>query len=86
MSNSLDLVLPLSLLVTGMGIFVFVSGLTVSFTVRNSLPLALEFWTAAGLLRLSHHSAWSAIAVAGTIVLLRKIVGFSLSHRLDVHR
>ena len=39
-----------------------------------ALRLALEFWMAAALLRLSASPSWSALAVAAAIVGIRSLV------------
>lgn len=46
--------------------------------LRRGLPLAMDFWLAAGLLRLSESVAWSSILIAATVVLLRKLLSFSI--------
>ena len=46
---------------------------------RRLLPLALDFWMASGLLRLSYRSEWTAIATAAVIILVRKLVTHTLS-------
>lgn len=47
--------------------------------LRRGFPLALDFWLAAGLLRLSAEADWPAIATAGAIVCLRRLVGTALA-------
>ncbi|WNG89656.1 hypothetical protein C6A87_011140 [Mycobacterium sp. ITM-2016-00317] len=39
-----------------------------------ALRVTLEFLTAAGLLRLSVDSSWTAIAVAATLIVLRRMI------------
>lgn len=45
---------------------------------RVGLHLALTFWTAAGLLRLSMSASWMALAVAAIVIAVRQIVGRAL--------
>jgi uncharacterized membrane protein len=54
--------------------------------LQRALPLALDFWLAAGLLRLSATSAWSAIVTAAAIVALRKLIGFTLKSMRAVQK
>ncbi|MGZ5957825.1 MAG: DUF1622 domain-containing protein [Myxococcaceae bacterium] len=42
--------------------------------LNASLRLALEFWLAAELLRLSAQPTWSALGVAAVIVAIRQLV------------
>lgn len=46
--------------------------------VGAALRMALDFWLAAGLLRLGSAPGWQPILVAATIVALRQLVGRSL--------
>jgi hypothetical protein len=71
----------LALLVTIFGILLFLFSLKMSHSISQALPLALEFWTAAGLLRLSHDSSWHSLLVAATIIAIRKMVMLSLRSR-----
>jgi hypothetical protein len=43
-----------------------------------SLPLAVDFWLAAGLLRLSGDPTWQTIASAACIIAVRQIVRLGL--------
>ena len=54
-----------------------VLGLATMLVFRAPLPairVALELFTAAGLLRLSVDSSWAAIVVAAVLVLLRHMI------------
>lgn len=42
--------------------------------LRPALPLTLDLWTAAGLLRLTADRSWSAVATAAALVLVRRVV------------
>lgn len=43
-------------------------------SLPQALPVLLELFLAAGLLRLAHDPSWRAIAGAAALVLLRKLV------------
>lgn len=42
--------------------------------ISSALAATLELWTAAGLLRLTADATWKAVAIAATLVLIRKLV------------
>ncbi|MDP9431512.1 MAG: hypothetical protein M3P91_01995 [Actinomycetota bacterium] len=44
-----------------------------------ALPVLLDLLLAAGLLRLSADASWRALAIAATIVTIRKLVGLGLA-------
>jgi len=69
-----DILNGLSLITGGMGLVCFVASLSDFKKLLHGLPLALDFWLASGLLRLSHNSEWKAIATAAVVVIVRKIV------------
>ncbi|MER7278681.1 hypothetical protein ABT369_29990 [Dactylosporangium sp. NPDC000244] len=46
--------------------------------VREALRMALDFWLAAGLLRLGATPGWEPLLVAATILAIRQLVGWSL--------
>ena len=46
----------------------------VSRRVGAGIPAMLDLWIAAGLLRLSYTSSWSAIAGAAALIAIRKVV------------
>lgn len=46
--------------------------------LRPALAALLDFLTAAGLLRLAAPSSWSAIALAATVVAVRKLLSTGL--------
>ena len=45
------------------------------------VPLMLDLWVAAGLLRLSHAASWATIGGVAALVAVRKLVMYSLSRR-----
>jgi Protein of unknown function (DUF1622) len=68
----------LALLCTAGGLVV---GLVVVIATREglvALRIALEFWTAAGLLRLSGAASWRELAAAAAIVGLRQLLNLAL--------
>jgi hypothetical protein len=77
---SQELVRFLALLCTTGGL---ISGLLVVLTVRRpllALQVAIDFWVAAGLLRLTGRPSWEAIVGAAGILGLRQLITFTLSH------
>jgi hypothetical protein len=42
-------------------------------SLRQALPVLLDLLTAAGLLRLSVGSSWSALAVTAVVIVLRRL-------------
>jgi hypothetical protein len=62
----------LYLLCAAAGVAVFVSAAFRRVLPGEALRLALDFWLAAGLLRLSWLGNWSAILTAAAIVAVRK--------------
>jgi hypothetical protein len=61
------------------GIMVGVIAVLRGFGLKEAAPMSLELFTAAGLLKLSQDSSWRAIACAGAIIAVRKMVTTSLS-------
>jgi hypothetical protein len=67
-----------SLLLAGIGILVLLIGLGMYQRLQLALPLALDFWMAAGLLKLAGFPTWTTIATVAAIVVLRKLVVLQL--------
>lgn len=67
-----------SWLVAAFGLVCAGLGLLRSCGLAVSLSMMLDLWVAAGLLRLSADSTSSAIFAAGALILVRKLVMFSL--------
>jgi hypothetical protein len=68
-----------SLAVSATGV---VAGLVTFARARRigvALAVSVELWTAAGLLRLSADGTWRAVATAGAIILVRKLVGAAVT-------
>ena len=47
--------------------------------VLAGVPLMLDFWIAAGLLRLTQNTSWTKIAAAATLIAIRKLVSLGLA-------
>lgn len=47
--------------------------------LSTAVPVMLDLWVAAGLLRLSESGTWSAIAGAAALIVIRKVVVSALS-------
>ena len=70
-----------ALMATAIGTAALVAGaLTLLVTRRPALALSvlLDLLLAAGLLRLAGDPGWRSIAVAASIVALRRVIGFGL--------
>lgn len=81
---STELVRFLALLCSAAGL---ISGAIVLVTVRRpllALSVAVDFWVAAGLLRLSGRLSWEVIAGAAGIMLLRQLINFGLRVRVRI--
>jgi uncharacterized membrane protein len=77
--NSLADLLALSL--TAAGVFVFIFGIMFIKKVNDIIPLSLDFWLAAGLLRLSGSPDWRTLASAASIIIVRKLVTVAFNRR-----
>ncbi|MBW8487268.1 DUF1622 domain-containing protein [Actinomadura parmotrematis] len=47
-------------------------------SLRAGLPVALDFWLAAGLLRLGADPGWTSLLATAAIVAVRRLVTWSL--------
>jgi hypothetical protein len=72
----------LALVCTAAGVFIFATPSLSPLRFRQLLPFALDFWTAAGLLRLSGHPSASAIAIAAIVILIRRVTTMSLKRQV----
>ncbi len=72
-----------AVLVVAMGLVSAVAVLSLGGGPASAMAVLLDFLLAAGLLRLSQAQTWTAIAVAGLTVVIRKVVaaGFLLRAR-----
>ena len=67
-----------SLAVAAAGIF---AGMVVALrtrSLREGIRVALDLWTAAGLLKLAADASWAAIAIAAIVVALRHLISANL--------
>ncbi len=67
-----------SLAVAAAGI---VAGVVVAMrtrSLREGIRVALDLWTAAGLLKLAADASWSAIAITAIVVALRHLISANL--------
>lgn len=75
----------LSFICVGSGIFVFLLGLLTPGQLLKAIPLSLDFWTAAGLLKLSGGPSSKTILTAALLILIRKLTNFSLKAKVKKH-
>lgn len=66
------------------GLMVLLSALLPAVRWGSAVPIALELWTAAGLLRLLGEPSWSRIAAAGAIVVMRRLIALSRGQPLSL--
>lgn len=67
-----------ALLCTGAGAAAAVLTVVTTGDGRTGLRLALDFWLAAGLLRLSHGGGWQPLLAAAVILAIRQLAGRAL--------
>jgi hypothetical protein len=63
------------------GLLAFFLASVVTRDPRTGLPIMLELWMAAGLLRLSDNPSWKTVGLAAVILVIRTLVVFSLRGR-----
>jgi hypothetical protein len=63
-----------ALAVVAIGVVVFASSLWQPNHAHALVALALEFWLAAGMLRLVEEPSWAGIATAAAIIGVRKVL------------
>jgi hypothetical protein len=56
------------------GVIAFALGAVATRTWLGGLPVALELFLSAGLLRLSSAEGWTTIATAALLVIVRRVV------------
>lgn len=76
MSSALE---TASWLLGGAAVVLACAALVATRELRPALALGLDFLLAAGLLRLASADTWTAIASAAVIVVVRRLVTWSLS-------
>ncbi|MCZ4076500.1 DUF1622 domain-containing protein [Rhodococcus sp. H36-A4] len=72
------LLTDLTPLIAGIGVVIASAVLVRTHRLSVALPVLLDFLLAAGLLRLTAAAPWRAIITVAVIVLLRKVVTWSL--------
>jgi hypothetical protein len=60
------------------GVLAFLSPLTYRVPFQLGLAYALDFWTAAGLLRLSEDSTWNSVLIAAFVIGVRKLATYAI--------
>jgi hypothetical protein len=65
---------PLSIALAGAGMIVLVLSPAFASRWRAGIPIALELWTGAGLLRLAGEPNWSRVATAALIICVRWLI------------
>jgi hypothetical protein len=61
------------------GLLIAIGAVLRGLPVSQAASAGLELWLAAGLLRLSYLSTWSAIALAAITVVLRRVAAQGLA-------
>jgi hypothetical protein len=64
----------MALLLLEAGVVVLAVGLTFGARWLTAIPVALELWAAASLLRPSGSPSWPRIATAAAIILIRRVI------------
>ncbi len=67
-----------ALALTAAGALAALVGSAATGRPRAALPMALELWTAAGLMKLTADRSWSAVALAAALVAVRRVLARSL--------
>lgn len=68
-----------ALLLSAAGVIVAFSTAMVCRSIRAALPMTLEMWTAAGMLKLSGEPTWSTVSLVAIFVALRRILSFGIA-------
>ncbi len=71
----------LSLALAAAGVFALIPAFPFGARWRPALPIAMELWTAAGLLRLVGERSWTRIASAAAIVAVRRLILLRVGRR-----
>ncbi len=75
----MTLLAPAALLVSALGVVAALLGAASAGDPRAGLWMMLDLWMAAGLLRLASAPTWSSIGGVAALILVRKLVVFTLS-------
>lgn len=76
MTSVLD---TLSLVAAALGLVVLMLSGVHPTAWRKVIPVAMELWTGAGLLRLSGNPNWTQIATAAAIIMVRRLALIALA-------
>ncbi|MFH9656899.1 hypothetical protein ACH4NF_01045 [Streptomyces sp. NPDC017248] len=68
-----------AVLTAGLGLVAAATAWRLAGALRQGLAVLLDFLTAAGLLRLAGTPSWDTIALAATVITLRKLLSASLT-------
>ncbi|MEI7033365.1 hypothetical protein [Streptomyces pratensis] len=68
-----------ALLVTAAGLLSALAAGAISRRADQTLPVLLDFLTAAGLLRLAADVSWNSILVAAAVITVRKIAAIGVT-------
>lgn len=72
----------IAMLLSCAGLFVVLCAAIVTRMLRAGVPMMLELWTAAGLLKLAGDPSWSTVAIAAAMIALRHLTSAALRQRL----
>lgn len=70
-----------ALLLSAAGLVAAVAGAAATGRPRSGVPMMLDLWVAAGLLRLGGEPAWDRVLVVAVLVVLRTLVPLALAPR-----
>jgi uncharacterized membrane protein len=73
----------LALSLTSAGVLVFIFAILINKRFNYTLPLSLDFWLAAGLIRLSGSPDWTTVVSAASIIIVRKLVMLAINKRAE---
>lgn len=70
-----------ALLVTAVGVVTFLAAYATTRSIRSALPMLLDFFMAAGLIRLAGDPSWSSILLTVAIIAVRKVAAFGVAEK-----
>ncbi|SCK37636.1 hypothetical protein [Streptomyces sp. WMMB 322] len=68
-----------ALLVTAAGVVTFLAAYVTTRAIRTALPVLLDFFMSAGLIRLAGDLSWDAILLTVAIIAVRKVAAFGVA-------
>lgn len=78
MGAALTVTSALAVTLSAAGLVVGAVGALTTRHLRAGVPMMLELWTAAGLIKLSGDPSWPSIILAAIVIGLRRLVTFGL--------